>query len=125
MRTFATWEIFRPLRVYAGFDWDSDHWFRYGRGDKDDRLYYYEKRATIGGRFDLRHFGVEVFGGYAYDRFYFEGEGYKDRYDNRRPRPRRSSSAGCTFASEQNSARDGVRGFRRGRLTGAGRRPPA
>ena len=39
--------------------------------------------------------------------------------------PRRSSSAGCTFASEQNSARDGVRGFRRGRLTGAGRRPPA
>jgi hypothetical protein len=83
IRTFVTWEIFRPLRVYAGWDWDSDHWFRHGRGDKDDRLYYYEKRVTIGGRFDLRHFGVEVFGGYAFDRFYFEGEGYKDRYDNR------------------------------------------
>lgn len=83
MRTFVTWEIFRPLRAYAGFDWDSDHWFLYGRGDKNDRLYYYEKRATVGARFDLRHFGVEISGGYAFDRFYFVGEGYKDRYDNR------------------------------------------
>jgi hypothetical protein len=83
IRTFATWEIFRPLRAYIGWDFDSDHWVRHGRGDPDDRIYYYEKRATIGARFDLRHFGVEVFGGYAFDRFYFEGEGYSDRYENR------------------------------------------
>jgi hypothetical protein len=83
VRTFATWEIFRPLRAYIGFDWDNDHWYQHGRGDKDDKLYYYEKRATIGARFDLRHVGIEVFGGYAFGRFYFEGEGYSDRTENR------------------------------------------
>lgn len=83
IRTFATWEIARPLRAYIGFDWDSDHWYRRGRGDKDDKLYYYEKRATIGARFDLRYVGIEVFGGYAFGRFYFEGEGYSDRTENR------------------------------------------
>jgi hypothetical protein len=90
IRTFATWEIFRPWRAYIGFDWDSDHWVRHDRGDKNDRFYYYEKRATVGTRFDLRYIGVEVFGGYAFDRFYFEGEGYKDRTENRvgvRPGP--------------------------------------
>jgi hypothetical protein len=40
-------------------------------------------RAYVGIQFDLRHIGVEVTGGYAFNRFYFEGEGYSDRFDNR------------------------------------------
>ena len=79
----ATYQVFRPLRVYVGFDWDNFSYLRAGRGDEQDRIFYYEKRAIAGVRFDLRHVGFEVMGGYAFDRFYFEGEGYGDRRENR------------------------------------------
>lgn len=83
VRTRVTYRPFRPLRLYTGFDWDHDRYFLVDRGDEDDRLYYYEKRVTAGGRFDLQHVGIEVYGGYAFDRFYFVGEGYSDRTENR------------------------------------------
>jgi hypothetical protein len=83
VRARATYVLFRPLRLYVGFDWDNDHYFRADRPDKDDRLFYYEKRVTGGVRLDLRHVGFQVLGGYAFDRFYFEGEDYSDRHHNR------------------------------------------
>src|SRR6266545_2646573 len=83
VRARATWQIFQPLRAYAGFDWDHDKYYRANRDDKDDQIFYYEKRLTAGVRFDLRHVGFEVYGGWAFDRFYFEGERYGDRHDNR------------------------------------------
>jgi hypothetical protein len=83
VRARVTYAPLRPLRVYAGFDWDSEFHYLADRGDEEDRLYYYEKRLTAGVRFDLRHVGVDVSGGRAFDRFYFEGEGYSDRHDNR------------------------------------------
>jgi len=79
----VTWQIFQPLWAYVGFDWDHDHYYRSDRDDKDDKIFYYEKRLTAGARFDLRHIGFEVYGGYAFDRFYFEGEKYSDRDANR------------------------------------------
>jgi hypothetical protein len=83
VRSRATWEIFKPLRAYAGFQWDSDHFYLADRGDKQDKLFYREMRLYAGIRFDLRYVGVEVTGGYAFNRFYFEGEGYPDRHENR------------------------------------------
>jgi hypothetical protein len=83
VRARATWAIFRPLRVFIGFDADHDSYYLAHRGDKDDQLFYYEKRVTAGMRFDLRHVGIEVTGGYAFDRFYFEGERYSERNENR------------------------------------------
>ena len=83
VRARATWQIFQPLRAYAGFDWDHDKYYRADRDDKDDKIFYYEKRLTAGVRFDLRHVGFEVYGGWAFDRFYFEGDRYGNRHDNR------------------------------------------
>jgi hypothetical protein len=83
VRTRATWEIARPLRAYVGFQWDSDHFYRADRGDPDDKIFYREMRIFGGARFDLRHVGFEVQGGYAFNRFYFEGEGYSNRNENR------------------------------------------
>ncbi len=83
VRARVTYELFRPLRVYGGFDWDDDWYLRAGRHERDHRLFYYEKRLTGGLRFDLRHVGFEVSGGYAFDRFYFEGVSYKHRNENR------------------------------------------
>ena len=83
VRARATWAIFRPLRVFVGFDADHDTYYLADRGDKNDQLFYYEKRITGGMRFDLRHVGIEVTGGYVFDRFYFEGERYSERNENR------------------------------------------
>jgi hypothetical protein len=83
VRARATYAIFRPLRIFVGFDADHDSYYLAGRGDKNDQLFYYEKRLTGGMRFDLRHVGVEITGGYVFDRFYFEGERYSERNENR------------------------------------------
>jgi hypothetical protein len=83
VRVRANYQLFRPLRLYAGFDWDNEFHLLADRGDKDDRLFYYEKRFTGGARMDLRHLTLELSGGYAFDRFYFEGERYADRHENR------------------------------------------
>lgn len=83
IRARATYRVLPPLRVWAGFDWDHEFHLRAGRSESDDQLFYYEKRVAAGVRFDLRHAGIEVVGGYAFDRFFFEGEGYSDRHDNR------------------------------------------
>lgn len=83
VRARAMYAVFRPLRVFIGFDADHDSYYLAHRGDKDDQLFYYEKRVTAGMRFDLRHVGIEVTGGYAFDRFYFEGERYSERNENR------------------------------------------
>lgn len=82
-RARATWVVFAPLRLFVGFDADHDSYFLADRGDPDDQLFYYEKRVTGGIRFDLRHVGIEVTGGYVFDRFYFEGERYSERNENR------------------------------------------
>ena len=83
IRARLTWQPFRPLRIYAGYDWDHDFYLRAGRGDEEDKLFYFEQRLTGGVRFDLRHVGLELSGGWAFDRFYFEGEGWSDRTENR------------------------------------------
>ena len=79
----VTYEVFQPLRVYAGFDWDDGWYLRADRERTSHRLFCYEKRLTGGVRFDLRHVGFEVSGGYAFDRFYFEGYSYSHRNENR------------------------------------------
>ena len=83
VRARATWRIFRPLRAWVGFDWDNERYMLADRTDDDDRLYYYEKRLSGGARFDLKHVGVEVYGGYVFDRFYFQGDEYSDRRKDR------------------------------------------
>ncbi len=57
--------------------------YRADRPNRGDQLFYYEKRLTTGARFDLRHVELELSGGYAFDRFFFEGENYSDCHDNR------------------------------------------
>jgi hypothetical protein len=83
VRARATWQVFQPLRAYVGYQWDADNWYRAGRGDPADKIFYREMRLYAGARFDLRNVGFEVTGGWAFNRFYFEGESYSDRRENR------------------------------------------
>ncbi len=74
----------KPVRLYVGFHWDNRRYFRHDRPDDDHRLFYYEKRATVGVQWEVSpNVTVEATGGYAFDRFWFEGETYSDRWNNR------------------------------------------
>ena len=83
VRTRATYQLFRPLRLFAGYDVDNDRYYLAARTFDRDRLFYYEQRLMAGVRFDLRHVGFQVRGGWAFDRFYFQGDDYSDRRHNR------------------------------------------
>ncbi len=78
------YRIVDPLKVYAGFDWSNQRFLRHDRDDYDDRLFYYEKRVAGGVRWDIVHnVWLDCSAGWAFDRFFFEGEDYDDRGDNR------------------------------------------
>ena len=72
------------LKIYSYFQWDNQRYFRNGRPDSRDRFFYYEKRVGGGVRVRPTYWAeVELEGGYAFDRFYFEGQKYSDRFDDR------------------------------------------
>jgi hypothetical protein len=76
--------LMKELRLYTAFQWRNEIYFRAGRGDSDARLFYYEKRAAVGIEYNIGgNCTLDLSGGYAFDRFYFEGENYSDRYLNR------------------------------------------
>jgi uncharacterized protein DUF6268 len=80
----ASYQIADDLSLYAAYDWDDQRFLREGRRDDDDRLYYYEQRVSGGLRWKLHeHASINVGGGYAFRRFWFEGEDYGDRDQNR------------------------------------------
>lgn len=80
----ATYALFDHLKWYAAFDWQNDRYLRADRPDDDERLFYYEKKATMGLRWALsRQLALDFSGGYGFDRFFFEGENYGDRSKNR------------------------------------------
>ena len=79
-----TYQIFRAVRLWVGFDWTNERYLLAGRSNPDDRLFYYEKRIRAGAIIGLaRQLFIDTDVGYSFDRFYFEGEGYSDRDQNR------------------------------------------
>lgn len=72
-------------KLFASWRWENDRYYRYERPDKDHRLFWYEQRLEGGLALETGS-GVELSlsGGYAYDRFFFEGKRYADdRTENR------------------------------------------
>jgi hypothetical protein len=63
-------------RLFTGFAWTNQSWFRADRGRTNDQMFLYEKRLECGfgwkptGALDFR-----VTGGYAFDRFFVETAG--------------------------------------------------
>ena len=84
IRSRVSYRLFQPLQIYAAFDWRNEGYFRAERTDRWDRLFYYEKRVYAGARWNaLRRVFLDLSGGYAFDKFYFEGRSYSDRDHNR------------------------------------------
>jgi hypothetical protein len=73
----------KSFRGYGGFAWRNERYFRADRSDRNDRLFYYEKRLFVGLQWSLGRLTMDASGGFAFDRFYFESEKYENRDPNR------------------------------------------
>jgi len=79
------YELGSGWKLFASWRWENDRYYRYGRADRDHRLFWYEQRLEAGLTLEAGP-GMELTlsGGYAYDRFFFEGTSYEDdRTENR------------------------------------------
>ncbi|MBS3735306.1 MAG: hypothetical protein KGY99_10355 [Phycisphaerae bacterium] len=78
------YQVMDSCEVYGLFAWDNEQFFRHDRPDDDDRLLFYEKRVGGGIKIDLaENVTLDISTGWAFDGFFFEGEDYGDRSDNR------------------------------------------
>jgi hypothetical protein len=84
IRARVSYRLGGPLSLYGAFDWSNQRYARAEREDARDRLFYDEKRASAGLRLNLgEHLSLDLAGGYAFDRTYFEGRSTADRDDSR------------------------------------------
>jgi hypothetical protein len=80
----ATYRLRPPVRLFAGFDWENESSRLADRLHDQDRFFAYEKRLTAGVQLTInRALALDLTGGYVFDRFYFEGQHYSDRTQNR------------------------------------------
>jgi hypothetical protein len=84
VRARVSYRFLPALGAYAEAEWRNEYAFRYDRRERDKRLAYYEKRVLAGLQWNFAEgLSLDLGGGYAFDRFYFEGERYRDRNENR------------------------------------------
>ena len=80
----ATFRIADGLGIYGGFDWTNDSYLLADRLNNKDRLFYYKKSVSIGVRYDIGpSSAIDLSGGYAFDRFYFDGRQWSDNQHDR------------------------------------------
>jgi hypothetical protein len=79
----ATYRLCQPIRIHAGFDWGNESYFLADRANRNDRLFYYDKRLSAGVQYIVTpNCSVDLTGGWDFDRFYFEGAQYSDHVNN-------------------------------------------
>jgi hypothetical protein len=80
----ATYRLCKPLRIYAGYDWNNESYLPVDRPSENDRLFYFDQKLTAGMRAILsRNVSLDLSGGYVFDRYYFEGHSITDSHKNR------------------------------------------
>ena len=80
LTTIHTRAIYKPTndgQLYVGYDWTNENYDLASRQASDDRFFYYEMRVLAGGQwFFSKHFAVELVGGYAFNRYFVENNGF-------------------------------------------------
>jgi hypothetical protein len=80
----AAWRVWGGVSVYVAYNRGNESYFLADRTDDQERFFYYDQRVTGGVKMQFgRHLTVDLSSGYAFDRFYFEGDTYSDRDQNR------------------------------------------
>lgn len=76
----TSFELVSWAEIYAKYDWGNKTFFRAERKNEDDRLIYWDQRLEAG--FHLtphENVNIGLGGGYAFHRFFYEGQRYSDR----------------------------------------------
>lgn len=80
----AIYRLAPAVRVYGGFDWNSESYLRAERQEDTDRFDYEYKQVGGGVQVLLSHNAdLDFSSGYDFDRFYFEGTSFSDQNRNR------------------------------------------
>jgi hypothetical protein len=84
IHTRATYRVSPLLRVYGGFDWSNESYLLAHRFGENEQFFYYDMRLTAGlQRVLCKNLLLDLSGGFAFDRFYFEGRSLDDENHNR------------------------------------------
>jgi len=83
VETRLNYRITDTAKVFTGFTWTSQSWYRVGRTHEHLQLFLYEKRLEAGVKWQLGHsLDLQVLGGYAFDRYFTETFGLSLRGRN-------------------------------------------
>jgi hypothetical protein len=73
------------VRLFTGFAWTNQSWFRAGRADPNSLLFLYEKRLDAGASWSFGRLKVEALTGFKFDRYFVENQGLSLSGRNRVP----------------------------------------
>ncbi|MBO9668602.1 MAG: hypothetical protein J7501_17520 [Bdellovibrio sp.] len=78
VKTSVDYSIQGPMKLSLGLDFSQSTYYIYERQNRQDRLFYDEKRVYLGFKSPLSEkLMMEVEGGYSFDRKYFSAENYE------------------------------------------------
>ncbi|XGC82238.1 hypothetical protein ACES2L_07045 [Bdellovibrio bacteriovorus] len=70
-------------KLYTGFNFSQSTYYLYGREDKQERLFYDDKKVFVGAKSPIsKTIFADLELGYAFDRAFFEAENYEISPDN-------------------------------------------
>ena len=80
----VTYRLAPWLRVYTAYEAGNEAYPLSDRESANDRLFYYDQHVVTGLQCKLnQQMSLELSGGYAFDRYYFEGQHRSDSSSNR------------------------------------------
>ncbi|MEI8018130.1 MAG: hypothetical protein WCH39_07995 [Schlesneria sp.] len=83
MHARAVYQPTAAWQLYAGFDWTNENWRLAERVNERDHFFYYEKKLATGFLWWFKpNVGLEIAGGWAFDRYFTEVHGFKLMGDN-------------------------------------------
>lgn len=84
VRGRGSYALLDSLKAYAGYERSNRSYFLADRPADDDRLFAYDQRLATGFEWSITEKVIaDLSGGYAFDRFYFQGDNYDDRRRDR------------------------------------------
>ncbi len=83
MHARAVYQPTAAWQLYTGFDWTNENWRLAERVNERDHFFYYEKKLATGLLWWFKpNVGLEVAGGWAFDRYFTEVHGFRLVGDN-------------------------------------------
>lgn len=80
----GSYALTEHVDLYAAYNWGRRRFIRHDRRHGNERLFFYGESVSAGLRWRLgEHAWIDVGGGYAFDRFIFEGKRYHSRHGRR------------------------------------------